>query len=680
MASSIHPAITIYLGLPGYAYTWVIAIAGSSLFIYILYKRYLLISSGQTDPRFSSIGRRLFDLMVFGILQKRQPRYLWTGLVHIMIFSGFVILGLRSIDLITQGLNLSFLQPLMQSRFGLSYNVLKDVFELVVLLACILGILTRSIGRPERYEGSHKFEAYFVLSLISFLMITDMFFEGSAILFLKPDPPDAEWLPAARLAALVLSGSDQQSLKTIHQLSYWLHILTFFLFLNLLPLSKHFHIITALPNVFFRKLSKGSIKPARWGVEDIEDLETLGVEKIEDFTWKNILDFYSCTECGRCSDNCPANTVGRPLSPKMLTIKLRDHAYQKYPVFKSKGKEGNKGDEIPMVGGSVTNDEIWSCTTCGACEEECPVFIEYIDKIIDMRRHLIETSRNPKTFNQVLMHVEKTGNPFGKPAAKRADWVTETDDVPIKVLREGDEVDVLYFVDSYGSYDPRVQAIASAIAKGLHLAGIDFGILGPLEKDSGHQVRRMGEEGLFQLLVEENMDTLKSIRFKRIITTDPHAFNTLKKDYPASFEIYHYTQFFLSLIESGKLKPVKNLAGKDIYTYHDPCYLGRHNEVYDAPRKLLRSLPGLILVEMKKSRDRSFCCGGGDIILWHEIEQEDIRMAEKRVRMAREAGANIIVTACPFCLIHFEDAIKTGGLEEEMKVIDLMELLISTVY
>ncbi|MBK5099875.1 MAG: (Fe-S)-binding protein, partial [Desulfobacteraceae bacterium] len=312
-------------------------------------------------------------------------------------------------------------------------------------------------------------------------------------------------------------------------------------------------------------------------------------------------------------------------------------------------------------------------------EEECPVFIEYIDKIIDMRRHLIETSQNPKTFNQVLMQFEKTGNPFGKPAAKRAEWVKEIEDIPVRLLKEGDEVDVLYYVDSYGSYDPTVQAIASAIVKGLHLAGVDFGILGPLEKDSGHQVRRMGEEGLFQFLVEENMETLKSISFKKIITTDPHTFNTLQKDYPASFEVYHYAQFFLSLIESGKLKPVNSLDGENIYTYHDPCYLGRHNNIYDAPRNILRSLPGLNLVEMKKARDRSFCCGGGDIILWHEIEQEEIRMAEKRIQMAREVGANTIVTGCPFCLIHFEDAIKTGGLESEMKAIDLMELLISTL-
>jgi len=649
----VHPASQTYLGIPGYAFTWLIFVSALCLFSFILYRRYVLIHSGQFDPRLSEIGKRLFGLITYGLVQRRQPRYLWAGVLHIVIFWGFVVLGLRSIDLISQGLNLPFLRPLMQGGFAAFYNTLKDLFELIVLVACTAAILRRAIGKPERYEGSHQFEAYFVLCLIAFLMITDMFYEGSALLLDKPESSQVGWLPASQLAALVLSGCTPGALRSVHVLGYWLHILTFFFFLNYLPLSKHFHIITALPNIFFRKLGKGSLKPARWGIEDLEELETLGVQRIEDFTWKHILDFFTCTECGRCSDNCPANAIGRPLSPKMITIKVRD--------------------------GLITHDEIWSCTTCGACEEECPVFIEYIDKIVDMRRHLIETSQNPKTFNQVLMHFEKTGNPFGKPAAKRADWVKEMEDIPVKILQEGDEVDTLYFVDSYGSYDPRIQSIASSIVKGLHMAEIDFGILGPNEKDSGHQVRRIGEEGLFQLLMEENVEVLKGCKFEQVITTDPHAFNTLKNDYPMPMTTLHYSEFFLALIESGRLRPSNVVDGKDVYTYHDPCYLGRHNGIYDAPRKLLHSLPGLKLVEMERSRDRSFCCGGGDVILWHEIEQEDMRMAEKRLQMARQTGANILVTACPFCLIHFEDAIKTAGLEDEMKVVDLMELLISTL-
>jgi Fe-S oxidoreductase len=332
-----------------------------------------------------------------------------------------------------------------------------------------------------------------------------------------------------------------------------------------------------------------------------------------------------------------------------------------------------------MVGELISPDEIWSCTTCGACEEECPVFIEYIDKIIDMRRLLIETAQNPKTFNSILTHVEKTGNPFGKPPKKRADWIKEIEDVPVKILKEGDETEVLFFVDSYASYDPRVQAVAQAVVRGLSLAEVNFGILGAREKDSGHQIRRLGEEGLFQLLLEENLEVLQSCRFNKIVTTDPHAFNTLKNDYPGNLPVWHYTLFFRELLASGRLKPKKIIDGHPLYTYHDPCYLGRHNGIYEAPREILNRLPGLKWVEMARCRDRSFCCGGGDVNLWYEIEGEAMRPAARRLEMAREAGVGGIVTACPFCLLNLEDAVKTAGLEAEMKVVDLMELLVSTL-
>jgi Fe-S oxidoreductase len=364
-------------------------------------------------------------------------------------------------------------------------------------------------------------------------------------------------------------------------------------------------------------------------------------------------------------------------------MKLRDHAYGMFPLFGRSPAAGDKEDadeeeRREIFGNILTEEEIWSCTTCGACEEECPVFIEYIDKIIDMRRNLIETSNAPRAFNQVFMHLEKTGNPFGKPPSKRSAWASELEGMSVRVLKEGDETDILYYVDSYPSYDPRAQSVAAAVVRTLNLAGVEFGILGPKEKDSGHQVRRMGEEGLFQLLMEENMETLKGIKFKKIVTTDPHAYNTLRNDYSIKFQVLHYSMLMNSLMEQGLLKPKRDVE-PGIYTYHDPCYLGRHNGIYDEPRRLLKSLPGLKLVEMERSRDRSFCCGGGDIILWHEISSEKERPAGIRINMARKAGAGVIVTSCPFCLMHFEDAIKTAGLEWELKVVDLAELVVSTL-
>jgi len=680
MTQNVQPAIEHYLGIPGSLIIGFILIVGLALFLYIMYERYKLLRSAKPDLRFDSLAKRLFDLILYGILQKRQPRYLWIGILHIMIFWGFVVLALRSISLYGLGVKAEFILPFMGGSLGEVYLFFKDIFEIIVLFACIGAILRRAIAKPARYEfkhgKAHKFHAYLILCLISFLMITDMAIDGSGMLL---GEQNLYWLPGAHIASYILGGLNEGTLKTVFLWNYFLHILALMVFLNYLPLGKHFHIITAIPNVFLRKLKKGSIKPPRWDVENIEDLDSLGVEKLQDFTWKHILDFYTCTECGRCSDNCPANTVGRPLSPMEVTTKIREYAYQSRPLFPFKGKSKSIDLGLSLIGNVLAPDEIWSCTTCGACEEECPVFIEYIDKMVDLRRHMVESGMIPKDFQDALLRVEKTGNPFGKPPNKRADWVNELDDTSVKILEQGDEVDVLYFVDSYASFDPQIQQIAMAIVKVLDKTGVSFGILGPRESDSAHQVRRLGEEGLFQFLVEENVETFKTCTFREIVTTDPHAFNTLKKDYPGNLAVKHYTEFFAPLIESGQLKPTKSLDNGDIYTYHDPCYLGRHNSIYEAPRKILASIPDIKIVEMQRTKDRSFCCGGGDINLWYDIEGEEMRMGEKRIAMAHEAGATVVVTACPFCLLNFDDAIKTSGLEGEMRVVDLMELFLSTL-
>ncbi len=667
MGLPFEPAAWRIAGLPGFLWAWLLLIAAAAVFTRTLILRLQPLRAAQVDPRQDALGRRLAGVLSFGILQRRQPRYFWAGMLHLVIFWGFVVLGLRSVYLLTRGLNVPVLQPLMETGFGAFYATLKDVFELLVLIACLAGIFRRAVLRPARYQGCHTAEAYLVLGLIAFLMISDMAYEGN---LLRMGPPAGAPLPAARLAALVMP--DRLSPGPAAAWSYWLHVLAFFFFLNLLPLGKHFHIITALPNVFFRKTRKGSLKPARWGVEDLEELDTLGVGRLEEMTWKHLLDLYTCTECGRCSDQCPAYAVGRPLSPKRMTMALRDHLYGRRPVLPGRRAAA---DEDALVGGVIEPEAIWSCTTCGACEEECPIFIEYIDKIVDFRRHLIETGRNPKTFNPVLMHLEKTGNPFGKPPSKRTDWVRDLNGVPVRVLGQGDAAEVLLFVDSYGSFDPVALQGVAALARVLHRAGVDFGILGPREKDCGHQVRRIGEEGLFQLLVEENLEAFGQIDFKCIVTADPHAFNTLRHDYPGDLEVVHYAAYVAELMAQGRLKISGKAAPACSCTYHDPCYLGRHNGVYGPPRLILDTIPGLRRVEMARCRDRSFCCGGGDVALWHEIVQQRVRMAEMRVQMARETGAEILVTACPFCRLHFEDAVKTQGLEGTLAVVDLMELL-----
>jgi Fe-S oxidoreductase len=384
-----------------------------------------------------------------------------------------------------------------------------------------------------------------------------------------------------------------------------------------------------------------------------------------------MLDFYSCTDCGRYTDHCPAAAVGRPLSPKLISIKSRDYSFEHYPVL-GRSREGS-----PLIGGIFSEDEIWSCTTCRACEEECPLLIEYVDKIVDLRRGMIDEGNVPQSLQKPLKALESRGNPYGKMEKKRSDWASAKEFKPacdVKILDGNRTANTLYFVDSITSYDDRIQEIGRATAKILDHVGEDFGILGGAERDSGHDVRRFGEEMLFMNLRDHNVEAIKTSGAQRIVTADPHTYNALKNDYKDVPPVEHISQLIAREVKSGniKLNPVAN--GSDVYTFHDPCYLGRHNQVYDDPRDVLDAIPGLQRVEMTRSRDRSFCCGGGGLMLFYEPNEEQ-RMGVVRIKMAAEAGANVVVTACPFCMVNMEDAIKVAGLEGKMVAIDLAELV-----
>ena len=410
----------------------------------------------------------------------------------------------------------------------------------------------------------------------------------------------------------------------------------------------------------------------RWGIADehLDLVRSFGVKTFEDFTWKHILDFYSCADCGRCSDNCPANAVGRPLSPRFITIKARDYAFQHYPVF------GRSNHGQPLIGNIYSDDEIWSCTTCGACEEECPLLVEYIDKIVDLRRGLVDDGNVPQSLQKPLKALESRGNPYGKMEKKKADWAKAKEFAPaceVKIFDGKNGADTLYFVDSITSFDDRMQSIARATARVLDHMGVNFGILGTAERDSGHDVRRFGEETLFLALRDHNTEAIKATGVERIVTSDPHTYNALKHDYKDVPPVEHISQVIAREVRAGRIK-FKGAQNGAVYTYHDPCYLGRHNQVYDDPRAVLDAIPGLKRVEMKRCRDRSFCCGGGGLMLFYEPKEEE-RIGVKRVQMAAEAGADVIVTACPFCMVNIEDAIKVAGLEGRMTAIDLAELV-----
>lgn len=683
MSSLIGPAsFKIFGFFPTALLSFLIPVVGVALFAYIMARRLAPLVRAAPDRRLNRIPERIKNLLVLWLAQYRQPRYMTAGIVHIVIFAGFLVLSIRSTSLVLVGMFDGFVVPGFDGIIGFIYNFFKDYAATAVFVACVVAAVRRGIIKPKRYAvpakygKDHTAEAIFVLGLISTLMISESLFEASNAAFEVSQVGHSEFLAPLSLAwifrAMLVSAS-QSTLQALHIVMYYIHDITFFFFLCFLPLGKHFHVITSFFNVLFMRVDKGNIKPVKYGITEAEldDLESFGVKKLEDFTWKHMLDFYSCADCGRCSDQCPANAVGRPLSPRFITIKARDLMFKNYPlsgeIYKSK----------MLVEDIYTEDEIWSCTTCGACEEECPLGIEYIDKFVDLRRGMVDEGMVPQSLQKPLKALEKRGNPYGTMEKKRADWAREKEfaaECPVKIVENGDTAETLFFVDSITSFDDNIQGIARKTAKILTRAGVDFAILGKDEKDSGNEVVRFGEEMLFQDLKSHNTEVILESKFKNIVTADPHAYNALKNDYKNLPPIKHISQVIAEKIREGALTLKHAIHPDKVYVYHDPCYLGRHNSIYEDPREALDAIEGLKRVELEKSRDRSFCCGGGGLMLFYEPE-EDTRMGVLRVNMAAEAGADVIVTACPFCLVNIQDAIKVAGYEGKIEALDLVELI-----
>lgn len=662
----------------GFVLFWVLHILGVLCFAYIVYRRLVPLMRAERDLRLDHPALRCQNVLKYWLAQWKHPRYKTAGILHIFIFAGFIVLALRAFSELIVGVKYDFVIPGVSGGTGHVYEVVTDYAATVVFLCMIFAIVRRTLFKPARYEvpasfgKAHKADAIFLLCLIAILMLADSLFEATraAALLQTEKTGSRAYLSLPWLLQVSLIQASSASVAMLCFASYLVHEVAFYFLLCYRPFGIQFHVETSLFNIYFAKLDREQLKPVRWGVSDqqLDQVKSFGVKIFEDFTWKHMLDFYSCADCGRCSDNCPSHAAGRPLSPRFFTTKARDYAFQHYPMF-GKAKNGQA-----LAGNIYSEDEIWSCTTCGACEAECPLLLEYIDKIVDLRRGLIDDGNVPQSLQKPLKALESRGNPYGKLEKKKSDWTLAEDlRCRVKRLDKDPGAQTLYFVDSITSFDDRMQSIAKSSARILDHAGEDYGILGPAERDSGHDVRRFGEELLFMALRDHNTHAIKKSGVERIVTADPHAFNALKRDYQDLPPVEHISEFLARKVKAGQLS--FNPAQDDrVFTFHDPCYLGRHNNVYDEPRDVLDAIPGLKRVEMKRCRDRSFCCGGGGLMLFYEPKEEE-RIGMKRVRMAAEAGANVIVTACPFCMANLEDAVKVAGLEGNMGVMDLTEVV-----
>ncbi len=647
-------------------------IAALGFFSYSIYKRYLVMKIAKPSDRLDHISARIKALFKFGIAQHRMiGKDFWPGLFHAFIFWGFCVVALETIISFGIGFKADFVFPFMGGILGDIYRLTKDFFEVLVVTGVLYFLYRRLISKPARVTLSG--EGVLILCFIFTLMVTD--FVNDGVHFVQFGFPDPLWGPMGTLFGnLFLQWNlSPTSLQVIGGISYFLHIGVVLVFLNFLPYGKHFHIITALPNVFLRNLKPyGALNPIN--LED-PNAVSFGVDKLNDFSWKDILDVYSCTECGRCTAQCPASNTGKPLNPKEINIFLKENIHAHTGELTSKNQETRDKALTPLVPEVIHPDILWSCTTCRACEEACPVFIEFVERIVDMRRNLVLMKGEfPEEAQTTLRNIENNGNPWGIGYDERASW---TKGLNVPTLAEKNEVDVLYWVGCAGSFDDRNKKVSTAVVKILQEAQVDFAILGPEETCTGDSARRIGNEYLFQTLAKQNIETMGKYKFKKVLAQCPHCFNTLKNEYPqfgGNFEVVHHTDFIAELIAEGKVKPVKEL--KQTITYHDSCYLGRYNQVYESPRDILKSIPGVEYKEAELSKETGRCCGAGGGRMWME-EKIGTRVNHKRLEDLQTVQPEVIASACPFCKVMITDATRDKNVETPVK--DVAELVAESI-
>jgi len=706
----------------------VVLLVTLSIFAWSAYRRLQLIKTASPEPDFSlntldDLLARLKQTALYALGQRKMAkneRYRIAGIAHVFIFGAFITLNLNSVLLWVRGYDAHFDVWGLMARgtlLGDGYSLVKELAAALAFLGALVFMYYRVVTRDKRMTLG--IEGIIILGIISTMMLADFLYTG-AWLALESQATGIvpHWHPAEPIGsalAVALQSSSESTLTVLAHAGFWWHSSFVLIFMNLLPYSKHFHILTSLPNVFTMRLAPVGRLPKVQDLEGkVEREEAVGVAKITDLSWKQVLDLYTCTECGRCSDNCPAYTTGKKLSPKHLTLALRDHLYASEgrliadtgvtdpgAVAKKAAAEGEEiardvlhttplapeggyfttGADVELVPNIIDPDVIWACTSCRACEEQCPVMITYVDKIVQMRRDQVMIKNEfPPDLQKPFRGMETNGNPWNLSAMDRANWA---DGLDIPTLEDKPDAAVLYWVGCAASYDDRAKKVSRSVAKLLKHAGIDFAILGTEETCTGDPARRAGNEFLFQMLAEQNIETLNNYKVgtKTVITACPHCFNTLKNEYSdfgGNFDVVHHTDFLMNLIKEGKIKPQK--AQKEVVAYHDSCYLGRYNEVYDAPRQILQSIPGLELREVSYwNKSKGLCCGAGGAQMFMEEQHGTQRVNKKRTLQLLDTGATTLATGCPFCMTMITDGLKAEEKEDKIGQRDIAEILADSV-
>jgi Fe-S oxidoreductase len=620
-----------------------------------------LARMGQPAQRFDDVPARIRNEAVITLGQRKLLQRALPGLMHAFIFWGFLVLLptilMAMIAIVDRDQTIPWLGR--QEWFAL----LVDVFAVLVLVGVVTALVIRKVQRPARFQGSHMREADLILALIAGIVTTLLLWHASRIALGLNEWP-ADWSPVTNALSNLFGGG--QRTRDAERALVWAHVLLVLGFLAYLPHSKHLHIFTAAVNVYFgRTRSRGRLEPLRFDEEGVaeEDIR-MGAKTVTDLTWKQVVDTYSCTECGRCQDVCPAWATGKELSPKLLIMGIRDQVFAEGPRILG----GDAGAATPLVPNAVSDDVVWDCVTCGACVHECPVSIEHIDHIVDLRRQLVMVdARFPSEAEPMLRDVERSSNPWGKPQSERADWAEGLD---VRVLEPGDPPPpLLYWVGCAASFDERARETAVSTARLLKAAGVDFAILGPRESCTGDPARRMGNEYVFQAFAEQNVETLNESGVTRIVTSCPHCFNTLGTEYPdfgGRYEVIHHSELLSELVRDGRIETTR--SDRRI-TYHDSCYLARHNDVIEEPRSLVAAVGEP--VEMERNGRRTFCCGAGGAHMW--MEERGNAINEERVRQAAETGAETLAVACPYCTVMLDDGVRTSG--RDLRVADVATLL-----